>query len=164
MTNSILTTNLIYGAVFVLSGIVIDLSFQRAKMTVARKLFKILFFVVLVYLPFYFGGSLLTGVLSNHIQNDVVKVFFEYFMTRVLTMPFLFFKSISLISVAVAAIVACGSVIAFVSIVSKLLVVMRRFLLEERIGASLTTGPVTFIDRFHGAPVPIYKLTCKFLN
>ncbi|MBQ7444655.1 MAG: hypothetical protein IJS71_01775 [Clostridia bacterium] len=84
MTNSILTTNLIYGAVFVLSGIVIDLSLQRAKMTVARKLFKILFFVVLVYLPFYFGGSLLTGVLTT---------------------PFLFFKSISLISVAVAAIV-----------------------------------------------------------
>lgn len=164
MDSSTLTSNIIYGLLFVISGIIISVSLKRAGMKLAGRLFKILFGVILVYLPFYFGGTFFLEVTSKIIKNDICNIYFRNFMTQILSSQFPLFKSVSIITAVIAIFVAAGTIIALVSIVSKLLSIICKHWRELKCLTLLTNlnKPVTvngYVDQSN-----IYKLTNHFLN
>lgn len=164
MDSATLTSNLIYCTLFILSGIIITVSFRRAKMKIAETLFKILFGVFLIYLPFYFGGSFVLELTPKIIDNEIFNIAFKEFMTQIISTPFLVFKSVSIITAVMAIFVVAGTVLALVTIVSGIISIISKHWHTLKCVDVLTNGfkPLAVTSFYNQRN--IYKLTKRFLN
>lgn len=69
---------------------------SRFKMQVARGFFLAMFTVVMVYIPFYFGGNAIVAFFTPVFKDQAVAEIFVKYMNSVLTAPFFLFKSVTL--------------------------------------------------------------------
>ncbi len=118
---------LLYSLLFIASGIVILHTLDRSKMKTAWTLFAVLFIVMLLYIPFYFGGSALTKVFVNIYKSDYAARMFMNLMHETLTAPFIFFKSLSLGSAVLAIVFFAASLIVAAFLTVKVVKLIRGF-------------------------------------
>lgn len=112
--------NVILCVVFVLSGIVIGHTLKRFNFRLASKLFYVLFCVLLFYIPFFFGCNmmrLLSGQLMGHV--DYAKTF-DYFLSNIVSAPFLFMRSVTVVAAVVSIFAIVATVISAITIMVKI--------------------------------------------
>lgn len=112
--------NIIICVLFVISGIVIHNTLKRFNLRVALALFRILFGLLLFYIPFYFGGNAMLLMSGRIFPDEVFKKSFEYLLSSIITAPFFFMKSVTIVSVIVSLFAILASVIATVTIILNL--------------------------------------------
>ncbi|MBQ7444910.1 MAG: hypothetical protein IJS71_03085 [Clostridia bacterium] len=108
--------NIIICVLFVISGIVIHNTLKRFNLRVALALFRVLFGLLLFYIPFYFGGNGMLLMSGRIFPDEVFKKSFEYLLSSIITAPFFFMKSVTIVSVIVSLFAILASVIATISI------------------------------------------------
>ena len=116
---SLLWQNVLYCTMFIVSGAIILSTLKRRKMVIAHTMFCILFGVLLVYVPFYFGGSLMIRVANCLFTDKGILSAFVRLTRETISAPFAYFMPISMLSAAIALICIAATVITAVTVTIK---------------------------------------------
>ena len=108
--------NLLYSLLLIVSGVIIFAALTHLRMKVARACFAALFAVMLVYIPFYFGGKAMIAFCSYVIKDAASAEIFVNYMQDTLTAPFWLFQSMTLGMTLFSVIIIIAALIAAVTI------------------------------------------------
>ncbi len=88
--------NLICAVLAVSGGAIIMRVLKNMRLFHARRVFCVLFAVVLFYFPFYFFSGLTRAFFTNVFNDDVIAGVFVKYVTGSISLPFIIIKTLSI--------------------------------------------------------------------
>ena len=156
--------NVLLILLFLISGLIIQSRLKKLGMRYARGLFLVLFGLLLIYIPFYFGGNIMTRYFETHMPNAAFTEYFGFLMESLFAGPFLFMKTASLATTVFATFLLTATALVAISVINKIILFICSFNVEL---CAASEG------RSYGYPEPVpertiprqvYKLLEHFRN
>lgn len=125
--------NICYIALFIASGLIILKTLSHFKMHIARICFLSLFSILLLYVPFFFGGRLAI-LISDFLFSDTVyaQIFVKYTLTGLVS-SYAYVKFVSILTLIAAIIIAAAAIIVSIVIAFKVVEIVKRYLSRRQI-------------------------------
>ena len=102
------------------SGLIIQSVLKKRGMLIARALFLVLLGFILLYVPFFFGGSLMIRYFDRILPGDEFTECFGFFMENLFEGPFMLMRTASVISAVFAIFILTATAIVAVRVITNI--------------------------------------------
>ena len=126
-------SNIAYIALFIASGLVILGALRHFKMRIAQLCFTVLFCVLLLYIPFYFGRGFALLISDLLFPDSMYASIFVSYTLKRLVVSYAYVRFVSIITSLVALIIAVAAVIVSIVIAFKVVEIVRKYISRRNI-------------------------------
>lgn len=156
--------NIIICLTYLLSGLIILGVFDRFGMRVARTAFLTLFCILLLYIPFYFGGQITLKLYSYIFTDKVMYARFAMHMCAIIEYPFAFMSLVSIISAVMALFMITAAIAVIINTALAVLCIIKNVIKRKPYIRISDDSYENIPQCFENTKRAVYLELCRLLN